>query len=59
MGFIGIAYAGISRFLHNRRHKALHKAVVAMENKINLQCNKLVHLEDFMGMYGVYNAETL
>ena len=26
-GFIGLAYEGISSFLHNRKHKALHKAV--------------------------------
>ena len=26
-GFIGLAYEGISSFLHNRRHKALHKVV--------------------------------
>ena len=38
---IGLAYEGISNFLHNRRHKALHKAIVAMENKVNLQQNKL------------------
>ena len=30
-----------------------------MENKVNLQCNKLVHFEDSMVMYGVYNAKTL
>ena len=30
-----------------------------MENKVNLQCNKLFHLEDSMVMYGIYNAETL
>ena len=29
-GFIGLAYEGISSFLHNRKHKALHKAVKAM-----------------------------
>ena len=58
-GFIGLAYEGISNFLHNRRHKALHKAVKKMENKINLQCNKFDHLENFMVLYGVYNAETL
>ena len=57
-GFIGLEYEGISSFLHNRRHKALCKAVVAMENKVNLQCNKLIHLVDSMVMYGVYNAET-
>ena len=58
-GFIGLANEGIASFLHNRRHKALHKAVVVMENKVNLQHNKLIHLEDSMIMYGVYNAETL
>ena len=47
----------ISSFLHNRRHKAVHKVVVVMENKVNLQCNRLIHLEDFMVMYGIYNAE--
>ena len=56
---IGLAYEGISSVLHNRRHKALHKAVKAMETKTNIQFNKLIHLEDFMVTYGVYNAETL
>ena len=32
-GFIGLAYECISSFLHNRRHKVLHKAVRAMETK--------------------------
>ena len=58
-GIIGLAYKGISSFLHNRKHKALHKAVKAMENKVNLQCNKLMHIEDSMVMYGIYSAETL
>ena len=44
--------------MHNKRQKALHKAVMTMENKVNLQCNKLIHLEDSMVMYGIYNAET-
>ena len=57
--FNGLAYEGISSFLHNRRHKALHKAVKAMENKVNLHCNKLIHIEDSVVMYGIYNAETL
>ena len=30
-----------------------------METKTNIQQNKLLHLEDSMVMYGVYNAETL
>ena len=39
--------------------KALHKAVHAIENKVDLQCNKIFHLEDSMVMYGVYNSDTL
>ena len=31
----------------------------AKETKADNQCNKLMHLEDSMVMYGVYNAETL
>ena len=31
----------------------------AIENKANVQHNKLTHLEDTMVAYGVYNAETL
>ena len=58
-GFIGLAYEGIFSFLHNRRDKALHKTVKARETKANIKCNNLVHLEDTMVMYGVYNAETL
>ena len=38
-GFISLAYEGISRFLHYKRQKALHKAVQVMENKVDLQCN--------------------
>ena len=48
-GFMGPAYEAISSFLHNRRHKALHKAVKAMENKVNLQCNKCMHIRRFYG----------
>ena len=57
--FIGLAYEGISNYLHNKREKALHKAVVTMENKMNLQCNKVIHFEDSMVMYSIYNSETL
>ena len=45
-GFIGLAYEGISSFLHHKRQKALNKAVHAIENKEDLQCNKIFHLED-------------
>ena len=29
-GFVVLAFEGISSFLHNKRHKALHKAAKAM-----------------------------
>ena len=57
--FIGIAYEGVSSFLHHRWNKALHKAINAMDNKANSQCNKLMQLEKSMLMYGIYNVETL
>ena len=56
---IGLAYEGISSFLHHKRHKALHKAVAVMNKRSNIQCNQIHHLEDSMIMYGVYNSDTL
>ena len=56
---IGLAYEGISSFLHHKRHKALHKAVAVMNKKTDVQCNQIHHLEDSMIMYGVYNSDTL
>ena len=32
---------------------------MAMENKINLQCNEIIHLENLMVMYNIYNSDTL
>ena len=57
--FIELAYEGISNFLHYRRQKALQKAVHVMKNKVDIQHNKIFHLEDSMVMYGVYNSDTL
>ena len=57
--FIGLAYEGISSFLHHKRNKALYKAVKAMDNKADIQHNKLIQLENSMLMFSVYNAETL
>ena len=56
---IGLAYEGISSFLHHKRHKALHKAVAVMNKRSNVQCNQIHHLEDSMIMYGIYNSDTL
>ena len=37
IGFICLAYKGISSFLHHKRQKALHKAVQGIDNKVDLQ----------------------
>ena len=54
-----MAYEGITSFLHHKRHKALHKAVVTMENKVDLQRNKVFHLDNSMVTYGIYSSDTL
>ena len=58
-GFIGLAYEGISSFLQQKCENALHKAVHAMRNQTDIQCNKLMKLDNTMLMYGIYNVETL
>ena len=58
--FIGLAYEGISSFLQNKQQYCLtHRAVSVMNNKANIQHNKLMKLDDTMLMYGTYNAEAL
>ena len=57
--FIGLAYEGISSFLHHKQNKASHKVVRAMDSKTTIQHNKLIQLENSMLIYGVYIAETL
>ena len=54
-GFIGLAYIGIPSYLHNKGQTALKKAFIAMENQVNLEGNKVFHLEDSMVMYSIYN----
>ena len=58
-GLQGLAFEGISSFLHHKRHKALQKAVKTMSISTEAQRNKLMHLENSLIMYKVYNAETL
>ena len=53
--FIGLAYEGLSSFLHNKRNKALHKAVIAMDSKAYNQQHKLMQLENSILIYVVYN----
>ena len=57
--FIGLAYEGISSFLQQKCKNALHNAVNTMNNQVNIQCNKVMKLDNTMLMYGIYNAETL
>ena len=41
-GFIKLAYKSISRYVHNKRVKALQKTFTAMEKKqVNLERNKI------------------
>ena len=58
-GFIDLAYEGISSFLQLKHENALQKAVNAMHNQANIQCNKVMKLDNTMLIYGIYNAETL
>ena len=58
-GFTGLVFEGISNFLHHKRHKALCKAVKAMSVTIDMQRNKLMHLENTLVVYIIYNAEIL
>ena len=58
-GFIGLAYEGISRFLQHKWEKALQQAMHIMNKKASIEWNRVVHLEDSMIMYGVYNVDIL
>ena len=56
---IGLAFEGISSFLHHKRHKALQKAVNIINSKSEIDHNRAYHLEDTMIMYDKYNSDTL
>ena len=56
---IGLAYEGISNFLHHKRHEALWKAVNVLNSKTSIDHNRVYHLQDTMIMYGKYNSDTL
>ena len=56
---IGLAFEGISSFLHHKRHKVLHKVVNVINTKVDMDGNRVYHLEDTMKMYGKYNSDTL
>ena len=50
--FIGLAYEGISSFPQRKHEHGLQKAIIAVNNEINFQCNKLLKLHNTMLMYG-------
>ena len=52
-GFIGLAYEGISSFLQQKCENALQKAAHAMSNQADIQCNRLIKLDNTMLMYGI------
>ena len=54
-----MVYGEISSYLHNQEQRALWEAFGPMENNVNLARNKILHLENSMLIYGIYNAETL
>ena len=56
---IGLVCEGISSFLHHKRHKALQKAINALNSRTNVDHNRVYHLEDTMIMYGKYSSDTL
>ena len=56
---IGLAFEGISSFLHHKRHKALQKEINALNSQTNIDHNRVYHLEDTMIMYGKYNSDTV
>ena len=56
---IGLAFEGISSFLHHKRQKALNKAIKQINEKQDKEHNRIYHLEDTMIMYSKHNTDTL
>ena len=56
---IGLVLEGISSFLHHQRHRALNKASKQINERQNIEHNRIYHLEDTMIIYGKYNSDTL
>ena len=58
-GFIGLTCEGISSFLQHKWEKALQQAMHTMNKRVNIEWNRVFHLEDSMIMYGIYNVDIL
>ena len=57
-GFIGLAFEGILSYLQHKQQKALQQTMHTMNKRINIERNRVFHLEDSMIIYGVYNVDT-
>ena len=44
---IGLAFEGISSFLHHKRHKVLQKAVNALNSRTDIDHNRVYHLRRY------------
>ena len=58
-GFIGLAFEGISSYLQHKQGKILQQAMHTMNKRVDIECNRVFHLEVSMIMYDVYNVDTL
>ena len=47
---VGLAFEGISSFLHHKWHKALQKAVNVLSSRTGIDHNRVYYLEDIMTM---------
>ena len=47
---IGLVFEGISSFLHHKRHRELNKAIKQINERQNIEHNRIYHLEDTMIM---------
>ena len=57
--FIFLASEDISSFLQHKWEKALQQAMHTMNKRVNMEWNRVFHLEDSMIVYGVYNVDML
>ena len=59
-GFIGLAFEGISSFLHKKGIKPyIEQSSMCQFEQTDMLRNKLMHLENTLVMYEIYNVETL
>ena len=56
---IELAFEAVSSFLHHKRHRALNKAIKQINERQNIEHNRICHSKDTMIMYGKYNSDTL